>query len=152
MTETPRRRTAFRPVDGVLLLDKPRGYTSNQALQHAKRLLEAAKAGHAGNLDPIATGLLALCFGEATKLSRFLLDTEKRYVAVFRLAVATPALYAGGEITLVRPVAVDRKTLERALVKFRGRIEQVPPMYSALKHGGRPLYELARRGLEIERA
>lgn len=140
-----------RPVDGVLLLDKPGGLTSNQALQCAKRLLLAAKAGHTGSLDPIATGLLPLCFGEATKLSQFLLDSEKRYRAVFALGVSTTTYDSEGEVLATRAVVLERRALERALREFVGEIEQVPPMYSALKRGGRPLYELARRGLEIER-
>ncbi|MBI3897923.1 MAG: tRNA pseudouridine(55) synthase TruB [Gammaproteobacteria bacterium] len=146
-----KRRAACRPVDGVLLLDKPRGPTSNRALQLVKHLLEACKAGHTGSLDPLATGLLPLCFGEATKLSQFLLEAEKRYWAVFRLGVTTTTFDSEGEVRQVRPVAVDRQMLERALVEFRGEIDQVPPMYSALKHEGRPLYELAREGLEVDR-
>jgi len=143
---TPRRR-----LDGVLLLDKPRGMTSNQALQTAKRLLGAAKAGHTGSLDPIATGLLPLTFGEATKLSRFLLDADKRYWAVFRLGVSTTTQDREGEITATRPVTADRRAIERALECFTGDIEQLPPMYSALKRGGRALYELARAGVSVER-
>ena len=139
------------PVDGVLLLDKPAGLTSNQALQQAKRLLGARKAGHTGSLDPLATGLLPLCFGEATKLSQFLLDAEKRYRAVFRLGVTTRTFDAEGEIVAVRPAEVTERTLERALAGFLGDIEQIPPMYSALKRDGRPLYELARAGVEVER-
>jgi len=139
-------------VDGVLVLDKPPGLTSNQALQQAKRLLAARKAGHAGSLDPIATGVLPLCFGEATKLAQFLFAAEKRYWAVFRLGVTTATHDIEGEVLRVRPVAVDRGALERALGAFEGEIEQIPPMYSALKHRGRPLYELARAGREVERA
>jgi tRNA pseudouridine55 synthase len=152
MTGASSQREARRAIDGVLLLDKPRGYTSNQALQQAKRLLNAVKAGHTGNLDPIATGLLPLCFGEATKLARFLLDTEKRYSAVFRLGVTTATFDGDGEVLKVRPVSIDRDALERALADFRGEIDQIPPMYSALKRGGRPLYEFARAGVEVERA
>lgn len=144
-------RRAQYPVDGVLLLDKPRGYTSNQALQRAKRLLAASKAGHTGSLDPIATGVLPLCFGEATKLSQFLLDADKRYRAVFQLGVTTTTFDSEGEVLNARPVAVDRRSLERVLADFRGEIEQIPPMYSALKRDGRPLYEWARNGVEIER-
>lgn len=143
---------AGRELDGLLLLDKPRGLTSNQALQTVKRLLAAHKAGHTGSLDPIATGLLPLCFGEATKLSRFLLDADKRYWAVFRLGVSTATHDGEGEITRTRPVAVDRSVIERALTGFTGEVEQVPPMYSALKRGGRALYQLARAGISIERA
>lgn len=145
-------RPARRPVDGVLALDKPAGLTSNQALQQAKRLLDARKAGHTGSLDPIATGLLPLCFGEATKLSQFLLSAEKRYWCVFRLGATTATHDAESEVLRVRPVAVDKRSLARALAGFEGEIEQVPPMHSALKHHGRPLYELARAGREIERA
>lgn len=151
MTQPLSLRKTLRPVNGVLLLDKPRGFTSNQALQRAKHLLQAAKAGHTGSLDPIATGLLPLCFGEATKLSQFWLDAGKRYRTVFRLGVATSTLDAEGEVTAVRPVRVGRAEIERALHEFCGEIEQIPPMYSALKRDGRPLYELARRGLEVDR-
>lgn len=146
------RRRTCRPIDGVLLLDKPVGYTSNEALQVTKRLLNACKAGHTGSLDPIATGLLPLCFGEATKLSQFLIDADKRYWAVFRLGVATTTHDAEGEVTATRPVSLRRAEVEAALHAFVGAIEQVPPMYSAIKRAGRPLYELARAGLEVERA
>jgi len=145
------RRHIRAAVNGVLLLDKPAGITSNQALQHAKRLLLARKAGHTGSLDPIATGLLPLCFGEATKLSRFMLDADKRYAAVIQLGVATTTYDAEGAIVARQPVNVDRRQLEWALGEFHGEIEQVPPMYSAIKRGGRPLYELARAGIEVER-
>ncbi len=145
----PSRRC--RPVDGLLLLDKPAGLTSNQALQSAKRLLEACKAGHTGSLDPIATGLLPLCFGEATKLSQFLLDADKRYWAVFRLGVATTTYDSEGDVTAERPVTADAAQIRHALAGFVGDIVQVPPMYSALKRGGRALYELARAGIEVER-
>lgn len=145
------RRPPRAAVNGVLLLDKPAGMTSNQALQQAKRLLLARKAGHTGSLDPIATGLLPLCFGEATKLSRFMLDSDKRYSAVVRLGVETTTFDAEGEVVARRPAAVERHQLEHALNEFRGEIEQVPPMYSAIKRGGRPLYELARAGIEVER-
>lgn len=147
-----RSRRACLPLDGVLLLDKPVGYTSNQALQEVKRLLNACKAGHTGSLDPIATGLLPLCFGEATKLSQFLIDADKRYRAVFRLGVSTTTHDAEGEITATRPVDVRRSEVEAGLGAFVGDIEQVPPMYSAIKLAGRPLYELARAGVEVERA
>jgi len=140
------------PVDGVLLLDKPQGLTSNQALQAAKRLYAACKAGHTGSLDPIATGLLPLCFGEATKVSSFLFDADKRYWARFQLGVATTTYDREGEATATRAVSVSRRELERALVRFEGEITQLPPMYSAVKQGGRALYKLARAGLEVERA
>ena len=152
MTRATAPRRERRLIDGLLLLDKSRGYTSNKALQETKRLLEASKAGHTGSLDPMATGLLPLCFGEATKLSQFLLNAEKRYRSVFRLGVTTTTLDADGAVLQTRPVAVERRTLERTLAQFRGEIEQVPPMYSALKQAGRPLYELARAGIEVARA
>lgn len=145
-------RSPLHAVDGVLLLDKPRGLTSNRALQRVKRLLSAAKAGHTGSLDPIATGLLPLCFGEATKLSQFLLNSDKRYRAVFQLGVTTTTFDSEGDVLVARPVTAGRDALEEALAGFRGPIEQIPPMYSALKRAGRPLYELARNGIEVERA
>lgn len=139
-------------MDGVLLLDKPAGTTSNAALQACKRLLNACKAGHTGSLDPIATGLLPLTFGEATKLSQFLLDADKRYAAVFRLGRSTTTHDAEGEVTRTRPVTVGRRAVEQAMERFTGEIEQVPPMYSAIKQGGTSLYKLARAGIEVERA
>lgn len=141
-----------RRLDGLLLLDKARGLTSNAALQQAKRLFRAQKAGHAGTLDPLATGLLPVLFGEATKFSAYLLESEKEYEAQIRLGVSTATGDAEGEVLERRAVAVDATRLEQALARFRGAIDQVPPMYSALKHQGRPLYELARAGTEIERA
>lgn len=143
----PRRR-----IDGVLLLDKPGGMSSNAALQKARWLLNAAKAGHTGTLDPMATGLLPLCFGEATKFSGELLGAGKRYEATIRLGIVTDTADAEGQALLTRPVAVTSVQAEAALARFRGEIEQVPPMYSALKRDGRPLYEYARRGIELERA
>jgi len=148
---TPKRRACLF-VDGVLLLDKAAGLTSNAALQTAKRLLNACKAGHTGSLDPIATGLLPLTFGEATKMSRFMLDADKRYRAVFRLGQSTTTYDSEGEVTQARPVAVGRREVEQALLRFTGEIEQVPPMYSAIKQGGKSLYKLARAGVEVERA
>jgi len=145
------RRHARRAVHGVLLLDKPSELSSNHALQQARRLLNAAKAGHTGTLDPLASGLLPLAFGEATKFSQRLLDADKTYRAVARLGQTTTTGDAEGEILRQCPVEIDLATLERALVDFRGDIEQVPPMHSALKHQGRPLYELAREGVEIVR-
>jgi tRNA pseudouridine55 synthase len=141
-----------RRLDAVLLLDKPVGLGSNAALQAAKRLYRAEKAGHAGTLDPLASGLLPVLFGEATKFSQLVLDADKEYLACARLGVTTRTGDAEGEVLERRPVQVDARALERALVAFRGEIEQVPPMYSALKHRGRPLYVLARRGESIERA
>ncbi len=146
-----KRKRNCLPLDGVLLLDKPVGLTSNAALQVAKRLLNACKAGHTGSLDPIATGLLTLCFGAATRLSQFLLDADKRYWTVFRLGVSTATYDAEGEPTLTRPVNVTEADVTRVLARFRGPILQVPPMYSAIKLGGEPLYKLARAGQEVER-
>lgn len=144
-------RRPCRPVDGVLLLDKPAGLTSNAALQITKRLLNACKAGHTGSLDPIATGLLLLTFGEATKLSQFLLDTDKRYSAVFRLGQSTTTYDSEGEVLQTRSVTVSRREIEQVLKHFEGEIEQVPPMYSAIKQAGQALYKLARAGIEVER-
>lgn len=139
-------------VDGVLLLDKPGGITSNLALQKARRLLNAAKAGHTGTLDPLATGLLPLAFGEATKFCADLLEADKEYEATLALGVRTSTADAEGEVVETRPVAVTRAQLEAVLARFTGAIEQTPPMHSALKRDGRPLYDYARRGIEIERA
>lgn len=138
-------------IDGALLLDKPLGISSNAALQAAKRLYGARKAGHAGTLDPLATGLLVVLFGEATKLAGIFLDQEKEYLATLRLGETTSTGDAEGEILASRPVATDRKRLGEVLGRFVGEIEQLPPMYSALKRGGVPLYRLARRGKEVER-
>lgn len=138
-------------VDGVLLLDKPRGISSHTAVSRARRLLGAAKAGHTGTLDPMATGLLPVCFGEATKFSHLLLDADKAYRATIRLGLVTTTGDLEGDVLERRPVRVERRDAERALERFRGEIEQVPPMYSALKHGGRPLYKLAREGKVVER-
>jgi tRNA pseudouridine55 synthase len=135
----------------VLLLDKPVGLTSNQALQTVKRLLNACKAGHTGSLDPIATGLLPLFFGEATKLTQFLLNADKRYWTVFKLGVSTTTFDSEGEATATRPVTVGLRDIEKALIRFQGEIEQIPPMYSAVKHNGEALYKLARAGVEVER-
>ncbi len=145
-------RSRSDAIHGILLLDKPQGLTSNQALQQAKRLLGARKAGHTGSLDPIASGLLPICFGEATKISPFLLGSDKRYLVMVRLGAATTTGDAEGEIRGRWPVPVlDRAMIEQALDRFRGKIEQIPPMYSALKQGGRRLYDLARQGIEVER-
>lgn len=146
------RKPPRRRVDGVLLLDKPPGMTSNAALQKAKWLLNAAKAGHTGTLDPMATGLLPLCFGEATKFAGELLTADKRYAATLRLGVRTDTADAEGQVLETRPVRVTREQVEAVLARFRGDIQQVPPMYSALKRDGRPLYEYARKGIEFERA
>lgn len=140
-----------RKVDGVLLLDKPAGLSSNIALQKAKRLFRAEKAGHTGTLDPFATGLLPLCLGEATKFSQFLLDADKEYLAEVKLGVRTSSGDPEGDVIAERPVQLNRADVQTALSGFLGEIEQVPPMHSALKHAGRPLYEYARKGIEIER-
>lgn len=141
-----------RRLDGLLLLDKPCGVTSNTALQRAKRLYRAEKAGHAGTLDPLASGLLPVLFGEATKFSALLLDAEKTYEAAVQLGAATTTGDAEGEVIERCDVAASEAQIERALAQFRGTIDQVPPMHSALKQGGRPLYELAREGVVVERA
>jgi len=138
-------------LDGVLLLDKPVGPSSSAVLQAVKRLLNAEKAGHAGTLDPLASGLLPLLFGEATKFAQFGLDAPKEYVADVQLGAATDTGDAEGEIVERRPVNVDADALAQALARFRGVIQQVPPMYSALKHEGQPLYALARAGETVER-
>ncbi len=141
-----------RKISGILLLDKPAGMTSNAALQDVKRLYQAAKAGHTGSLDPLATGVLPLCFGEATKFSQFLLDADKRYLTRIRLGVTTETGDADGEVVATNPVPdLTEKQVEDCLTGFRGEIEQVPSMYSALKHQGQPLYKLARQGIEVER-
>ena len=141
-----------RPVDGVLLLDKPVGLTSNAALQTVKRLYQAAKAGHTGSLDPLASGLLPICLGEATKLSGYLLNADKSYQFTCRLGVVTTTGDAEGEALATRPVGVlSRDQVEAALQQFIGVINQIPPMYSALKRQGQPLYKLARQGIEVER-
>lgn len=139
-------------VDGVLLLDKPGGLTSNRALQAVRRLLDAAKAGHTGTLDPMATGLLPLTFGEATKFAADLLDADKSYRASVRLGTTTTTGDAEGDRLESRPVQATVDEVDAVLARFTGCIEQVPPMHSALKREGRPLYELARAGLTVERA
>jgi tRNA pseudouridine55 synthase len=141
-----------RGLDGVLLLDKPAGVGSNAVLQAVKRLYGAAKAGHAGTLDPLATGLLVVLFGEATKFSQLALDADKEYRARARLGVTTDTADAEGKVLERRPCTVRAADIEPALVRFRGEIEQIPPMYSALKRAGHPLYELARAGQEVPRA
>lgn len=140
-----------RPISGVLLLDKPVGLSSNQALQQVKRLYMAEKAGHTGSLDPFATGLLPICLGEATKFSHFLLDADKTYRATMRLGVTTTTGDTEGAVVTTSVVNVTHQDMENALGQFRGDIQQVPPMYSALKHQGKALYEYARAGVEIER-
>lgn len=146
------RRSNWQALDGVLLLDKPGGMTSNTALQKARRLFNAAKAGHTGTLDPMATGLLPLAFGEATKFSQMLLDADKVYEATVSLGVETDTGDADGQRIASAPVVVDRQGIVAALKGFVGEIEQIPPMYSALKLNGKALYEYARAGIEVERA
>ena len=148
----PRTRVQRRPVHGVLLLDKPLGLSSNQALQKAKWLLRAEKAGHTGTLDPLATGVLPLCFGAATKFSQLHLDADKTYEAVARLGLKTTTGDAEGDVIADRPVHVTPVDLARVQAQFTGRITQIPPMHSALKKDGKALYEYARAGIEIERA
>ena len=146
------RRQRGRAVNGILALDKPIGMGSNEVLQQVKRLYHARKAGHTGSLDRLASGLLPICFGEATKLSTYLLNADKHYVATFRLGVATSTGDAEGEIVSRRPVpAFSAPTLERAVARFRGEIDQIPPMHSALKHKGKRLYQLAHEGIVVER-
>lgn len=144
-------KSARQPIDGVLLLNKPVGITSNAALQKAKWLLNAKKAGHTGTLDPFADGLLPLCFGEATKFSAYLLEADKHYRAVMQLGTTTTTGDPEGEVLSTREVNVSRDDILAVLPRFMGEIEQIPPMHSALKHQGRPLYEYARAGIEIER-
>ena len=145
-------RLQRRVVDGVLLLDKPIGLSSNAALQAARRLLNALKAGHTGTLDPMATGLLPLTFGEATKFSQMLLDADKTYEATVRLGIETDSGDAEGAIIAESSAAVSTEAVACAIARFTGEIEQIPPMYSALKRDSRPLYEYARAGIELERA
>lgn len=150
MTSTPSRKPRIA-IDGVLLLDKPVGFSSNDALIKAKRLLNAKKGGHTGTLDPFATGLLPLCFGEATKFAQDLLDADKTYDTVVHLGVCTSTGDTEGEVTDTRAVDVSREQIETVLQQFAGDIEQVPPMHSALKRDGKPLYEYARAGVTLER-
>jgi len=147
-----RRRKHGRDIDGILLLDKPRDLTSNEALQRVKRLYQANKAGHTGSLDPLATGLLPLCLGGATKFSTFLLDADKWYRVRVRLGVTTTTADTEGEVLETRPVeGCDEARVRAVLSRFRGPIDQLPPMYSAIKHQGERLYKLARQGIEVER-
>lgn len=146
------RRRKGRPLDGILVLDKPQWLSSNQALQTVKRLYGAAKAGHTGSLDPLATGVLPLCFGEATKFSSYLLDADKGYTSTFVLGISTASGDAEGEVLEVKDAsAISEEMVAAALDQFRGEIEQIPSMFSALKHQGQPLYKLARAGKEVER-
>ena len=149
--EGGRQKLVRRPVHGVLLLDKPLGLSSNDALQKAKRLFRAEKAGHTGTLDPLATGLLPLCFGAATKFSQVSLDADKRYTATLQLGTTTTTGDAEGAVVETRAVDVDEARLAAACAGLVGSISQLPPMYSALKHEGRALYDYARAGIEVER-
>ena len=140
-------------VDGILLLDKPLGRSSNSALQRVRHLFNAKKAGHTGSLDPLATGVLPICFGQASKVTAFLLDSDKRYFCTAQLGITTTTDDKEGEILQTRDVQTfTTDDIEKVLENFRGKIEQIPPMYSALKHNGQPLYKLARQGIDIERA
>jgi tRNA pseudouridine55 synthase len=147
-----RHKSRGRKVNGILLLDKPVGITSNAALQEVKRLFYAAKAGHTGNLDPLASGMLPICLGEATKLSAYLLDADKLYTGTCKLGVRTSTADAEGEIIEERAVpTLTEAQVDEVLEQFRGDIEQIPPMHSAIKQNGQPLYKLARQGIEVER-
>ncbi|HYW93626.1 MAG TPA: tRNA pseudouridine(55) synthase TruB [Gammaproteobacteria bacterium] len=146
------KRSQRRAVDGILLLDKPPGMSSNGALQQVKRLFRARKAGHTGNLDPLATGMLPVCMGDATKVSAFLLDAEKRYRVTCTLGARTSTGDTEGEVVETGPVGPEvSERLDAVLACFRGEIRQVPPMYSAVKHRGERLYRLARQGIEVAR-
>lgn len=146
------RKQRGRPVKGILVLNKPAGITSNAALQRAKYLFYAAKAGHTGSLDPLATGVLPVCFGEATKFTQFLLDADKGYRSTFRLGVATKTGDADGEIVKEQDaIGITQQQVEAVIANYRGDILQIPSMYSALKKDGQPLYKLAREGIEVER-
>jgi len=139
-------------MDGILVVNKPRGLTSHDVVGRVRRLAQQQRVGHAGTLDPMATGVLLVCLGRATRLAEYLMDSPKTYRAVLRLGVETDTYDAEGQIVAQRPVAAGEPELRAALARFAGEIEQVPPMYSALKRSGQPLYKLARRGLEVERA
>ncbi len=146
------RRKKGRDIHGILLLDKPAGISSNKALQEVRHHLNARKAGHTGSLDPLATGLLPLCFGEATKVSAMMLDDDKSYDVVIQLGIMTDTGDLEGQVVQEKPIPVlSSSQIERCLQHFSGEIDQVPPMYSALKHEGKKLYELARGGVEVER-
>lgn len=145
------KRRKGRPVNGVLLLDKPHGLSSNHALQTVKRIYFAQKAGHTGALDPLATGMLPICLGEGTKFSQYLLDTDKTYQVTAKLGIRTTTSDAGGEVVSEKLVSVSDEQLATALNSFRGTTKQVPSMYSALKHQGQPLYKYAREGIEVPR-
>jgi len=147
-----RRRNRGRSINGIFLLNKPLGLSSNQALQRVKNLFDANKAGHTGSLDPLATGVLPICLGEATKFSQFLLDSDKHYLSTFTLGVSTETGDSDGQIRGERDASSIRLSqIENAVETFRGAIRQIPSMYSALKHNGQPLYKLARQGIVVER-
>ena len=145
------RRRKGRPINGVLLLDKATGISSNDILQKVKRLYFAEKAGHTGALDPLATGMLPICLGEATKFSQFLLDSDKRYRVIAKLGQRTDTSDSDGQVVETRPVNVERETLIQHIAAFQGETWQVPSMFSALKHQGKPLYEYARQGIDVPR-
>ncbi|GGA84960.1 tRNA pseudouridine synthase B [Neiella marina] len=145
------KRRKGRPVDGVILVDKPTGMSSNGVMIKVRGMFAAQKAGHTGALDPLATGMLPICLGEATKFSQFLLDADKKYRVVARLGQRTTTSDADGDLVSEKPVAVTEAQVEQALVQFRGDIQQVPTMFSALKHEGKPLYHYARQGIHIDR-
>ena len=151
MGRSARSPADFRDIDGILILDKPAGISSNRALQDARHIFRARKAGHCGSLDPLATGVLPICLGQATKYSAYLLNASKRYRAVCKLGQTSTTGDAEGEITTIARVTVSRLEVVRVLEKLTGDIEQIPPMHSALKHNGKRLYELARQGKEVER-
>lgn len=147
-----RRRPRGRDVNGIMVLDKPSGMSSNEAVQKAKRLFAARKVGHTGSLDPLATGVLPLCFGDATRFSRYLLESDKKYTARVVLGISTDSGDADGKVLRERPVGrVTRAMVDKALDAYRGEIQQVPSMFSAVKHQGQPLYKLARQGIQVER-
>ena len=147
-----RRRPRGRDVNGIMVLDKPGGMSSNDAVQKAKQLFAARKVGHTGSLDPLATGVLPLCFGEATRFSRYLLESDKKYTTRVIFGVSTDSGDADGKVIRERPVGrLTRAAVDKALDAYRGEIQQVPSMFSAVKHQGQPLYKLARKGIEVER-
>jgi tRNA pseudouridine55 synthase len=152
MNQNRENKKIFNVVNGILLLDKPINITSNSALQTVKRLFAARKAGHTGSLDPLASGMLPICFGEATKFSQFLLDADKHYLVTAKLGIKTTTGDAEGQVVAEKPVPkLTGKEIEKVLANFRGQIEQIPSMYSALKHQGQPLYKLARQNISVPR-
>ncbi|MCK5818705.1 MAG: tRNA pseudouridine(55) synthase TruB [Psychromonas sp.] len=146
------RKRKGREINGIILLDKPTGISSNQALQRVKKIFFASKAGHTGALDPLATGMLPLCLGEATKFSQFLLDSDKRYIVRAKLGIRTTTSDSQGDVVSEKEISVTQSQLASAIDTFRGDIMQIPSMYSALKHKGKPLYKYAREGITIERS